>query len=395
MTFVWIAVLALKVHSTRAASTCKEVKEWYRSVGCCGNPNKLTSLPCRCDIVPASAQGICVAACETDPTTDGQFPYWLGPVPFLAHESKTGHPANSVSRMSAKMWARVGIKKNQIMFKFAYDADYASLPHTPMFAMHMHHGSPEEFPEVVGHVIITIGGKTDLMSCVYMGPGGLTGAQAGTTICHEDCMASASPANGGNCFNPASVNLNMATAQTTMMPDSETPYCVCGAVLSASRLCPGGCMGDSRNGYQIIHPVTGPSVGSTAPSRACDIGDNLRPSDVKEHKWVVGKNSMEYSGNKDDADYSPYSIYIHDNYAKWCKDEIEFLQDMVLAQGQKTYVALHANFNATGWPDVAFGSLFASFEGGVTPCTIFGGTKSCYDGSSGLRQLQGYPERER
>ena len=78
------------------------------------------------------------------------------------------------------------------------------------------------------------------------------------------------------------------------------------------------------------------------------------------------------------------SIGVKENFPLWCGTELPFLVDVVLAEGQGAYVALHVNFDAAGFTVVTFGNVFAevvSSTDGPHSCYIFGDTNyPCVDG---------------
>lgn len=230
-------------------------------------------------------------------------------------------------------------------------------------SMHMHSGNLVA-GEIGGSILVSIAGKGPIVGCVV--PDFATGEPS---VCSELCTPGSEAR--GNCKTPSSLGL---------------PACpLCDITVAGAYFCKGGCQGDNRIlGNTILGP-TGPQPQIVVPSRACDM-NNDNPSSAKQQAWIPGVHSVEYSGNPEDGKkYSPYSIGIEENFDLWCGEELPFLHDLVFKPGQAAYVALHADFNATGVASLAYGDSFAEVstsDGGVQNCTIFGSTE--YDCSAGI-----------
>ena len=83
---------------------------------------------------------------------------------------------------------------------------------------------------------------------------------------------------------------------------------------------------------------------------------------------------------------------MEENYDLFCGEELPFLVDMVFAEGQASYVALHGNFNVIGITAGEALAVVSTSDRGPQNCTIFGNPEfECTDGVDGVLSPLGAP----
>ena len=316
---------------------------------------------------------LCYEACmEKSDLFHVDYPYILGPLTIQPYAELTNSDPIELANLTGILYARINKDRNRIQFKYTMDNNHNNEsasdnnePFYPYFAMHLHQGNLDS-EEIGGHIISSIAGQGPIVGCIIPP----RSPDEPPQVCSEFCTPGSEVR--GNCVNPTSLGVQ------------ECP--VCDVTFAHAYFCKGGCQNDNRIvGNTTMNPLTGQStIDVVAPSRYCDIGrDN--PSNPIQDTWIPGLHSMEFSGNPNDGiHYSPYSIGIEENYDLWCGEDMPFLYDLVLADNAAAYVALHGNFNATGYASLLYGDAFAAISksiGGVQNCTIFGNEDyPCVDG---------------
>jgi hypothetical protein len=256
--------------------------------------------------------------------SDPDWPNELGPFVLKQYPAYTLAP----NPLTGQVWVRINGDLNKIQFMYQMDQDPTATPYYPFFAMHLHYGEVKAGNKG-GPIVVTIRGKGDLTG--YTSPS----SPISGSVCSSSCLPGALGCDP-NC------------------PSNNTfPY-----TFAYAYSCDGGCDGDERDGDNR----TG-TFKSLAPSRFCDL-DNSNPSLPPQGEWMDGRYSDERSGNSADDGYSPYSIFKNGNFPKFCSYEIDFLPTLFV-EGVYTYVALHSNYNATGAPDLLYGTLLAIVNNGT------------------------------
>jgi len=248
------------------------------------------------------------------------YPILLGPFDLQQYPGYTLGP----NPLTGKVWVRINEAVDRIQFKYTMDSDPSSTPYWPFFAMHLHYGEVKTGNKA-GPIVVTIRGKGDITG--YTSPS----SPIEGSVCSSSCLPGAL---GCDPFCP---------------PNNTFPH-----TFAYAYSCDGGCNGDERDGD---------GNRSLAPSRFCDL-DNSNPSLPPQDVWMDGRYSDERSGNVNDTGYSPYSIFKHGNFPKFCSYQIDFLPT-VFRKDAYCYVALHNNYNATGAPDLLFGTLLAIINNGT------------------------------
>jgi hypothetical protein len=325
----------------------------------------------------ATLRSSCATLCASQPQLfDVDYPYLLGPLPMKPYAELTGAPAAEInaafSSPSNHMYVRVNADRNKIQF-YLNMTDNPE-PYFPYFAMHLHHGNLNK-EEMGGHIMVHIAGAGDIVGCAGVSRS-LKANVKRLNICSPQCTKESHNVN--NCINPKRYIFSLRRCP------------ICNQVLAGAYFCKGGCQGDRRVSGKTKMGLTGKSkVESVAPSRFCDINNPNKPNNPKQKQWIQGLYSHEFSGNETDGkQYSKWSIGIPENYDYWCKESLPFLVEDVFQKGAASYVALHANFNATGLPAVLYGDIFtpvSTSEGGAQACTIFGNPSiPCSSGVTGV-----------
>jgi len=269
------------------------------------------------------------------------YPHELGPFPLHQYPLYTLGP----NLLTGQVWLQINDAFNMIQFRYVLDQNPTTTPYWPFFAMHMHFGEVKAGNKP-GPIVITIRGKGDII---------------GDT-------SSSSPIEGSVCSNMC---LPGALGCDPNCPSNNTfPH-----TFAYAYACSGGCNGDARDGD---------GNKTLAPSRFCDL-DNSNPSNPPQNVWMDGRYSDERSGNSSDTGYSPYSIFKPGNFGNFCSYTIDFLPTL-FDSGVYTYVALHTNFNATGAPDLLYGTLLAIINDG-TGIDVLGQSGSSAK-TSGARSLK-------
>jgi len=248
------------------------------------------------------------------------YPHQLGPFELQQYPYYTLGP----NLLTGRVWLRINDGFNKIQFMYQLDQDPTTTAYWPFFAMHLHYGEVKAGNKS-GPIVITIRGKGNITG--YSWPE----SPLPDTICSDSCLPGA-----------LGCNLNCP-------PNQTVPF-----TFAYAYACPGGCDHDARDGD---------GNRTLAPSRYCDL-DNDNPSNPPQNTWMSGRYSDERSGNTSDTGYSPYSIFILDNFQYWCNYSIDFLPTL-FEPGAFTYVALHSNYNDTGLPDLVYGTLLAIVNNGT------------------------------
>jgi len=274
-------------------------------------------------ILPTKAQNFVAPQNYTIPTNIS-YPYVLGPFTLQQYPYYTLGPNN----LTGQVWLRINDAFDHIQFMYRLNQDPTTTPYWPFWAMHLHFGEVKAGNKP-GPIVITIRGKGDII--------GLSSPDSipSYAICSSSCLPDALGCDP-NC-----------------PPDTTSSH-----VFAYADACPGGCDGDERDGYGNI---------SLAPSRHCDL-DNSYSNNPPQNTWMDGRLSDERSGNDTDSStsspyYSPTSIFKVGNFQNWCSYSIGYLASL-FEPGMYTYVALHSNFNATGAPDILYGTLLAIVNDG-------------------------------
>lgn len=250
----------------------------------------------------------------------GDYPIRLGPFPLHQYPEFTFGP----SPFTGWVWVRMNAGLDRIQFKYQLDQQHPEqTPYWPFFAMHLHVGEVKAGNKG-GPIAVTIRGKGDITG--YVSPS----SPLENSICSSQCL-------------PAAIGCD-----PNCPPDNTFPY-----TFAYAYACDGGCNGDERDGD---------GDRALAPSRYCDL-DNDNSSNPPQNVWMSGRYSDERSGNSTDEGYSPYSIFKRGNFDKFCSYEIDFLPTL-FEPGVYTYVALHTNYNATGAPDLLYGTVLSIINDG-------------------------------